>query len=173
MKQRLGIAVALIHNPQLIILDEPTNGLDPQGIADIRNLILQLSREHGKTIFVSSHLLNEIEMIADRVLILDKGRKLVEGNAQELFNTSNILVQVDVINPGDVLQSLRSSPWNSRIAHVENGSIMFRLDKSLIPKLTADLVNMNAQLVSLSPKDSLEDYFLSLTASKHVDSFAN
>ena len=173
MKQRLGIAVALIHNPQLIILDEPTNGLDPQGIADIRNLILQLSREHGKTIFVSSHLLNEIEMIADRVLILDKGRKLVEGNAKELFNTSNILVQVDVINPGEVLQSLRSSPWNSKIVHVEDGSIMFRLDKSLIPKLTSDLVNMNAQLVSLSPKDSLEDYFLSLTASKHVDSVAN
>src|SRR5258706_1086097 len=70
MKQRLGIAIALIHEPQLIILDEPTNGLDPQGIADIRNLILHLSKDLGKTIFVSSHLLNEIEQIADSMLII-------------------------------------------------------------------------------------------------------
>src|SRR5688572_15873467 len=69
MKQRLGLAVALIHNPELVILDEPTNGLDPQGIADVRNLILHLSRNLGKTVFVSSHLLNEMEMIADRMLI--------------------------------------------------------------------------------------------------------
>lgn len=75
MKQRLGIAVALVHNPRLIILDEPTNGLDPQGIADMRNLILQLSREMGKTIVVSSHLLSEIEIIANRILIINKGKK--------------------------------------------------------------------------------------------------
>ncbi len=75
MKQRLGIAVALVHDPQLIILDEPTNGLDPQGIADIRNLILLLSKHQGKTILVSSHLLHEIEMTANRMIIIDKGKK--------------------------------------------------------------------------------------------------
>ncbi|MGZ5286455.1 MAG: ABC transporter ATP-binding protein, partial [Flavisolibacter sp.] len=78
MKQRLGIACALVHNPELIILDEPANGLDPQGIADIRNLILHLSREQNKTILVSSHLLNEIELIADHMLIIDKGKKVAE-----------------------------------------------------------------------------------------------
>ena len=77
MKQRLGIAVALVHNPALIILDEPTNGLDPQGIADMRNLILRLSREMGKTILISSHLLSEIELIANRMIILHKGKKMV------------------------------------------------------------------------------------------------
>lgn len=82
MKQRLGIAVALIHDPKLIILDEPTNGLDPQGIADMRNLILRLSKDYGKTIFVSSHLLSEIEIIADRMLILDKGKKLLRALLQ-------------------------------------------------------------------------------------------
>lgn len=85
MKQRLGLAIALVHNPDLVILDEPVNGLDPQGIADIRNLILHLSREEGKTIFVSSHLLSEMEMIADNMLIIDKGRKVVEGPVQELL----------------------------------------------------------------------------------------
>ncbi|MDX1954671.1 MAG: ATP-binding cassette domain-containing protein [Chitinophagaceae bacterium] len=85
MKQRLGLAIALVHNPDLVILDEPVNGLDPQGIADIRNLILHLSREEGKTIFISSHLLSEMEMIADNMLIIDKGRKVVEGPVQELL----------------------------------------------------------------------------------------
>ncbi|MCG7859930.1 ATP-binding cassette domain-containing protein, partial [Flavihumibacter sediminis] len=79
MKQRLGIAVALVHNPDLVILDEPTNGLDPQGIADMRNLILRLSREFQKTVVVSSHLLTEIEHIATRMIILDRGKKMMEG----------------------------------------------------------------------------------------------
>ena len=70
MKQRLGIAVALVHNPDLIILDEPTNGLDPQGITDIRNLILSLSKDRGKTVVVSSHLLSEIELVANRMIII-------------------------------------------------------------------------------------------------------
>lgn len=76
MKQRLGIACALINDPQLVILDEPVNGLDPHGIADMRNLILHLSKNEGKTIVISSHLLPEIELIADSMLIIDKGKKL-------------------------------------------------------------------------------------------------
>jgi len=76
MKQRLGIGIALVHNPDLIILDEPTNGLDPQGIADIRHLILKLSTEMGKTVVVSSHLLSEIELIANRMIVIHKGKKL-------------------------------------------------------------------------------------------------
>ena len=98
MKQRLGIAVALVHDPRLIILDEPTNGLDPQGIADIRNLILHLSRDLGKTVFVSSHLLNEIEQVSDRLLILDKGRKIVEGGIHELVDPANALIEFKLLN---------------------------------------------------------------------------
>jgi ABC-type multidrug transport system ATPase subunit len=76
MKQRLGIGIALVHNPDLIVLDEPTNGLDPQGIADIRHLIIKLSTEMGKTVVVSSHLLSEIELIANRMIVIHKGKKL-------------------------------------------------------------------------------------------------
>jgi ABC-2 type transport system ATP-binding protein len=85
MKQRLGIAVALAHDPRLVILDEPTNGLDPQGIADMRKLILELSRDKKKTIFVSSHLLHEIELVADSMLIIDRGAKVAEGKIDELL----------------------------------------------------------------------------------------
>lgn len=89
MKQRLGIAVALVHDPGLIILDEPTNGLDPQGIADIRNLIISLSRDHGKTLLVSSHLLSEMEQMATRMIIIDRGRKVVEGEINELLDPAS------------------------------------------------------------------------------------
>jgi ABC-2 type transport system ATP-binding protein len=86
MKQRLAIAVALVHDPELIILDEPTNGLDPQGIADIRKLILSLSRDHGKTVLVSSHILSEMEQMANRMIIIDRGEKVVEGDMRTLLD---------------------------------------------------------------------------------------
>ena len=84
MKQRLGIAQALLHQPELIILDEPTTGLDPQGIIDIRNLILRLRNEQGKTVLLSSHLLSEIELIANRMVIINKGKTVVEGEVATL-----------------------------------------------------------------------------------------
>jgi ABC-type multidrug transport system ATPase subunit len=115
MKQRLGIACALVHDPELIILDEPTNGLDPQGIADVRNLILHLSRNEGKTVIVSSLLLSEIEVIADRMLILDKGKKVVEGAVRELFDSSKILVELEVNNIEHVYEKLKSGAWSNTI----------------------------------------------------------
>lgn len=88
MKQRLGLAQALLHDPELIILDEPTTGLDPQGIIDIRELILHLSRDKGKTIFLSSHILNELELISNRIAILNKGKLVVQGDMKELASSS-------------------------------------------------------------------------------------
>ena len=174
MKQRLGIAVALIHDPKLIILDEPTNGLDPQGIADMRNLILQLSKERGKTIFVSSHLLSEIEVIADRMLILDKGRKIVEGAVHELFDSSKILVELEVNNLEAVYAVLQSGKWNELLKEKKADRIILQVDKQKVPELNAYLVSIGAEVHSLRPRHSLEDYFLSLTtANQHVDSFAN
>lgn len=174
MKQRLGIAIALIHDPQLIILDEPTNGLDPQGIADIRNLILHLSRHQGKTIVVSSHLLHEIELIANRMLIIDRGKKIMEGTVAELVDPARTMVHIEVTNPQQVVTWLQSSKWSACLQEQHNNIILLQMNKPQIPELTADLVNAGASIMSLQPQNSLESYFLSLTTeNRHVDTFTN
>lgn len=178
MKQRLGIAIALVHDPQLIILDEPVNGLDPQGIADIRNLILHLSRHLGKTVLVSSHLLNEMEMIANRMLIIDKGRRVIEGSVSELFDPAKIMVAIEVNNPEHTLTWIQASKWNSQLHDASPGEhpvkITLQMDKQQLPVLTAELVAAGAAIVSIQPQHSLENYFLSLTtANRHVNTFTN
>ena len=173
MKQRLGIAVALVHNPRLIMLDEPTNGLDPQGIADMRNLILKLSREMGKTILVSSHLLTEIELIANRMLIIHKGKKMVEGNVAELLDPSKSLIQIDTLNNDEAREKLKHSKWNDFVQTDARG-LHLKMDKDEVPQLISDLVNMKVEVLSVNPTHSLEDYFLSLTTQPgHVESFTN
>ena len=174
MKQRLGIAIALIHDPQLIILDEPTNGLDPQGIADIRNLILHLSRHQGKTIVVSSHLLHEIELIANRMLIIDKGKKIMEGTVAELVDPARTMVHIEVTNPQEVMTWLQSSKWSTSLKERHNNIILLQMNKPQVPELTADLVKAGANIMALQPQNSLESYFLSLTTeNRHVDAFTN
>ena len=173
MKQRLGIAVALVHNPQLIILDEPTNGLDPQGIADMRNLILHLSRELGKTIVVSSHLLSEIELVANRMMIIHKGKKIVEGKVAELLDPSKSLVQLETVDNVAAREKLLQTNW---AASLQNNTVKLQLkmNKEDVPALIATLVTMQVQVLSVDPMHSLEDYFLSLTTQPgHVESFAN
>ena len=166
MKQRLGIAVALVHNPRLIILDEPTNGLDPQGIADMRNLILHLSKEMGKTIMVSSHLLSEIELIANRILIINKGKKVVEGNAAELLDPAKTIVQIETTNNSDAKNKLAQSKWASFILP-SNDKVKMQMNKAGIPELTNDMSAMEIGILSIQPRHSLEDYFLSLTTQQN------
>lgn len=174
MKQRLGIATALIHDPSLIILDEPTNGLDPQGIADVRNLILNLSKNRGKTVFVSSHLLSEIELIADSMLIIDKGKKMAEGKVSKLFDPADTIVELQTLNDKDSFEKLQHSAWQQYLINDSDRSITFRLHRNQIPELTKELVRMNIEIVSLYSKHSLEDYFLALTGgNQHVESFKN
>lgn len=174
MKQRLGIAVALVHDPQLIMLDEPTNGLDPQGIADIRQLIINLSHQRKKTVLVSSHLLHEIEMTANRMIIIDKGKKVAEGGVQELFDPSRMLIQVTIGNLPAVLPAIKESRWLDQIREQAGDSILLQMAEEQVPALTTDLVQMGAAIKALQPQHSLEAYFLALTtANRHVDPITN
>jgi len=172
MKQRLGIATALVHDPQLIILDEPTNGLDPQGIADVRNLILHLSREEGKTIFVSSHLLHEIELVADAMLIIDKGKKIIEGKVEDLLHPADTLVVIQTQDDAKTRQLLQESSWQPWLKPGEE--IVLSIHRDEIPALARYLIQEGVQLISIQTKHSLENYFLSLTsANQHVAAYTN
>ena len=172
MKQRLGIAIALVHEPQLIILDEPMNGLDPQGIADIRNLILHLSRDMEKTILVSSHLLSEIELIADSMLIIDKGKKIVEGKMTELFAPSETIVELYTNHATEAHEKIQKADLKKYILSRRGDAILFRIHRKNVPMLVKDLVELDIDIISLSPKHSLENYFLSLTTeNQHVETF--
>jgi ABC-type multidrug transport system ATPase subunit len=174
MKQRLGIATALVHDPQLIILDEPTNGLDPQGIADVRNLILHLSRDLKKTLMVSSHLLHEMEMVSDSMLIIDKGKKIVEGKVNELFDPSATLVQMKTTDDADAYEKLKKSSLHNYLSDKKTDCILLKLHQEQVPAVMKELVQLNINVVSFQAKHSLEDYFLSLTsANQHVESFKN
>ncbi len=174
MKQRLGIAIALIHNPKLIVLDEPVNGLDPQGIADMRNLILHLSKELGKTVMVSSHLLTEIQLIANRLLIIDRGKKIIEGNAADLFDPAQTIVELETPDNKQSLAILQQSILASLLQPIRENTIVFKTHRDNIPALNRSLVELNIPVLSLQPRHSLEDYFLQVTTgNQHVEAFTN
>ncbi len=166
MKQRLAIAMAMVNDPQLILLDEPTNGLDPQGIADIRNLILQLSRVQGKTVLVSSHLLSEIEQVATRLIIIDKGCKLVEGDSKDLFDKSKTVVAIQTLNNIEATKQLMQTSWASHVLidRSSDKEICMQIDEKLLPTLHKNLVEMGIGVLSVKPMHSLEDYFLRITS---------
>lgn len=163
MKQRLGIAQALLHNPDLIILDEPTTGLDPMGMKEIRDLIIHLSKELKKTIFLSSHLLNEVEMVANRMIIINKGKTIVEGEVKELLNKNRLYVTIEVENGDFALDIIKNSRWNESIRNQINNTIEFNIDSKEIPLLNKYLVENGVMINSIIPKRSLEEYFLNIT----------
>jgi len=173
MKQRLGIATALVHDPKLIILDEPTNGLDPQGIADIRNLILQLSKEMNKTLLISSHLLSEMELIADSMIIIDKGQKVVEGKVNALFDPAETIVELKTTDDSACYEKIQQSPLKKILNGKRNDCLLLKLHRYEIPGVIKELIKMDVNILSFYSKHSLEDYFLSLTAHPHVEAFKN
>jgi len=163
MKQRLGIAQTLIHDPELIILDEPTTGLDPQGIIDIRNLIISLSKEKNKTILLSSHQLSEIEIIANRMVIINKGRSIIEGNVSELLNAQDLVVRLDVDNREKTERLLGAS--NLVHSYVSDSSgIEVSIVKENIPQLIRYLSTNDIAVFSVESKRKLEDYFIKMIA---------
>lgn len=163
MKQRLGLAQALLHNPDLIILDEPTTGLDPQGMKEVRDLILFLSKEKKKTIFISSHILYEIELVANRMIIIDKGSTIVEGNVNDLLSANNLKVTFEVNDSEKAINILNVTSWGNKIESFVNNKIVFSLTNEEIPKLNKYLVENNIEVGAVIPTRSLEQYFLNIT----------
>ncbi len=165
MKQRLGIAQALIHDPELIILDEPTTGLDPQGMKEIRDLIISLSNEKGKTIFLSSHILHEVEFVANRMVIINQGSANVEGNVKDLLEANKLKVTFQIENDEKVKVILSDSLWNSKITSVMKNKFIFLLEQDEISELNKFFVTNNILVSAIIPTRSLEEYFLKITKS--------
>ncbi|MBK9097985.1 MAG: ABC transporter ATP-binding protein [bacterium] len=164
MKQRLGIAQTLLHDPELIVLDEPTTGLDPQGMKEIRDLIIRLSKEENKTIFLSSHILSEIELVANRMIIINKGKKIVEGEVSKLLNSNKLKVTIEVENVESVKKILETTKWINQVETFTGNKISLNLEQNEIPIINKYLVENGIMVNALVPVRSLEDYFLSITS---------
>jgi ABC-type multidrug transport system ATPase subunit len=162
MKQRLGIAQALLCNPDLIVLDEPTNGLDPQGMKEVRELITQLSHEHGITVFLSSHLLNEVEQVATRMAIINKGRLVVQGGVEELLRASAKRILLNVEPQKRALTVLKKLKKVENPA-IDSTGITANVESKDIPDVVSKLVAAKCKVFSVKPQRSLEEYFLSVT----------
>jgi ABC-2 type transport system ATP-binding protein len=160
MKQRLGIAAAMLTDPDLLILDEPTNGLDPHGIAEIRELIRVMADEYGKTVFLSSHQLGEVEQICDRVAIINKGQLLREGNVVDLVTEKE---QFHIrAKPLDKALAVVSAHWTCE-AHTDD-VLLVDVQKDDTHLIVKKLVENDIQVFEVSPyRQTLEDYFLSVT----------
>ncbi len=165
MKQRLGIAQTLLHKPELIILDEPTTGLDPQGIIEIRNLILRLKNEQNKTILLSSHQLSEIELIANRMVIITKGKSLVEGNVQELLNAQELTVRLELSDVNKAIPLIQQYFANVEITRINEVEISLSIEKQQVPHLNKMLGDNNILVYALEPKRKLEDFFMKIVQS--------
>jgi ABC-type multidrug transport system ATPase subunit len=162
MKQRLGIAQALLHDPELIILDEPTTGLDPKGIIDIRNLILQLKNERNKTIVLSSHILSEIELIANRMVILNKGNTVAQGNVTELLNQQELVVTFQVDQPDKAIQLIDQKFPGIPVSLSGSDLLQLSIAHQIIPEVNRWLLENNINVYGIEAKRKLEDYFLKL-----------
>jgi ABC-type multidrug transport system ATPase subunit len=162
MKQRLGIAQALLTKPELIILDEPTAGLDPQGMKEVRELIQKLSRETGMTIFLSSHLLAEVEQVATRMAVIHRGELIAQGTVSELLEREATDYSIEVSPLPLAMDLLKSLPWVKTLS-AENGKIEVRIEPGRSSELNRFLVTNQIEVFSFSARRTLEDFFLKVT----------
>jgi ABC-type multidrug transport system ATPase subunit len=161
MRQRLGIAQALLTEPEIMILDEPTAGLDPKGMKEVRELIRKLSAARKITIFLSSHLLFEIEQVATRMAIIDRGKLITQGGVKQLLSTDDKAVVV-VDRPQEAAALLESSFQDLSLEIVE-GRLQIDISREKLAEINSFLVQTGFNVSALIPKRSLEDFFLSLT----------
>ena len=164
MCQRLGLASALLNDPDLLILDEPTNGLDPSGIIEMRELIIRLNKEHGKTIFLSSHILTEIEKMATDVAIIDQGKIMYEGKLDGLHsNDPTQFLEIKLDNVQKAIEVIKELSYT--ISEQDSKTITLPIaDKTDISKINKALVQNDIEVYQLkSTEETLEAIFLNLT----------
>jgi ABC-type multidrug transport system ATPase subunit len=166
MKQRLAIGMALLSDPELLLLDEPVNGLDPNGIRDIRRLLVRLNKEKGVTIFVSSHLLAEIERMCTHVGIISNGKLRFEGTIEELAQQSGTCkIQVTVKNASH-WHSLLQPAYETAILENEKQLTLSLPDREAIPEFSRSLINQGADIYEIKILDGLEEWFMALIRQK-------
>lgn len=164
MRQRLGIAQTLLHQPELIILDEPTTGLDPQGIIEVRDLILRLKNEQNKTVILSSHQLAEIELVANRMVIINKGQTIIEGSVAELMNAQETLLHIELAQNSQGAAALIQEILPQVKVQVSSPKTLeLNIEKKHISNLNNKLVQAGFEVVALEPKRKLEDFFIQMT----------
>ncbi len=163
MKQRLGIAQALIHRPDLLILDEPFNSLDPQGVKDVRNLVIKLNKEKNVTVLISSHKLDEIEKLTNKIVLISKGKTVAEGNLEELLSKGMSKVSVVSDKPEKALELLKLSDISMESIYQAEDRILLRCYRDQIPNINSLLINNGIKVYELTPDHSLESVFLSYT----------
>ena len=164
MKQRLGVASALLKEPELLILDEPTNGLDPQGMADMRNLIIQLGQGQ-RTVLISSHLLNEVELMCTRVGVIQKGKMVAEGTVEELRGAARLTVRAAPIERARAL--LEREIGADNVTAQEDGRLSLRVDLARTAGINRTLVQAGLAVTELkSTTQSLEEVFMELTGTE-------
>ena len=169
MKQRLGIANAILHDPELLILDEPTNGLDPIGIAEMRNFILSLSKERGKTILISSHILSEIAMLADDIGIIHGGVLLEESSFAALERKNRKYIQIQVSDPKRATLVLEQQFGLLQYEIEDDACIrLYDTDADIAAINKALMLENIAVISSQMCNDSLEDYFKKVTGGEGI-----
>ena len=162
MKQRLGIAQALLTKPQLIILDEPTTGLDPQGMKEVRGLIKELASERGMTIFLSSHRLSEVELVATRMAVINRGELIAQGFVSELLDKEPVEYSIEVSPLDSAVELLGKLTWVQVLA-AEDDKIELRVEPGHASELNRFLVSNHIEVLSFYPHRTLEDFFLKIT----------
>ncbi|HAK77837.1 MAG TPA: multidrug ABC transporter ATP-binding protein, partial [Runella sp.] len=166
MKQRLGIATALLHSPSVLVLDEPTNGLDPSGMVEMRELLKRLNKEHGITILISSHLLSEIEKLVTEVGIINQGKMLFEGSLGELMQRQRSAggIRLNTSNNAAAVERLIAQGLDAR--QEQDKIVLPLLARSEIAQLNRELVQHQLDVYEISTVESdLESIFMTLTHS--------
>lgn len=165
MKQRLGLAFAFLNDPDVLILDEPTNGLDPKGIVEIRNLLYSLSKIEGKTIFISSHNIAELEQISDIIGIIHKGRMIFQGSLETLYNEAGLTYHIEVDNREQMIVFLNEEKISFELNY---NTFEIVILKKEIPSIIDKIRDRGINIYEIVPNKSLEKIFLKLTGGGEI-----